>query len=425
MEYIVGFIINFVDFFAEDNFISSFFKTDKTYRTKFILFIFRFITANIIFEELMQTTSVVKAVFVLLIDLFIFNYLYKTFKIIFAIIVWYVISSAFEFFCIACFVWVSGIAVRDIMNSVVYFTIFSVSFYLTLFIISVVFKYWANKNLDADYLSKNEYILLSLLPILNYSVVYIILYNDFSVGIIKNTSFLISVLLVVATVVFIYFIGEICNSNKSKQLLLVYEKEEQAKKEYMTAVQTAYETQRQLTHDYNREIATLKSILQLKDYEKLENYLDKLVGNSQRNKLVVLTHNTIIDAILNQKYTEASNQGVTIDFSLDNLTGLPVTDEDIVIILTNSIDNAITAAMKSKEKLVQIFISYEDDEFLYVVKNSTGEKVVIENNDIVKNKNMYHGYGISKIRKILKRYDSHMLLECTDNRFIFSLSINF
>lgn len=140
----------------------------------------------------------------------------------------------------------------------------------------------------------------------------------------------------------------------------------------------------------------------------------------------MLTHNTIVDAILNQKYTEAGNMGIAMEFVLDNLSGLPVTDEDLVTILTNSLDNAISAAALSQDKIIQVFMSYEEDEFLCVVKNSVSEQVPIDNNNVVKkSEDIYHGFGIKNIRRAISRYDSHMTLECSDTRFILSLMMSF
>lgn len=426
MEYIVGFVINFFGFFSRDNLMSSFFETKKSFYQKFAIFFFKFMFLNILLEEIMKNMTGTKVIIVFLFNTAFFLYIYKTLKVSLIILVWDVISAAFEFFLFALAYWSINIGVYDILTSTKYFTIFTITYNLTLYFASYIFKFWVKRNLDPDYVSLHEWLLLSLFPMLNYSVIYIMLYDSLLSDKVDDGSFLVAILLIFATVIFIYFMGEICKSNKTRQLMLIRQKDEEARKEYISAVQTAYEKQRSITHDYNREVATLKSILQLKDYSKLENYLNKLVGNSQKNRLVVLTHNTIIDAILNQKYTEAGNMGIAMEFVLDNLSGLPVTDEDLVTILTNSLDNAISAAARSEDKIIQVFMSYEEDEFLCVVKNSVSEQVPIDNNNVVKkSEDIYHGFGIKNIRSAISRYDSHMTLECTDTRFILTLMISF
>lgn len=426
MEYIVGFVINFLGFFSRDNLMSPFFATKRSFYQKVAVFFCKFVLLNIFLEEIMKNMTGTKVIVVFLFNTAFFFYIYRTLKVSFIILVWDVISAAFEFFTFALVYWSTDIRMDDILSSAIYFTAFTVTYNFILYLASYIFKFWVKRNLDPDYVSMHEWILLSLFPIINYSVIYIMLYDSLSSGIVEKEPFLISLLLIFAAIIFIYFMGEICKSNKTRQLMLIRQKDEEAKKEYISAVQTAYEKQRSITHDYNREIATLKSILQLKDYSKLENYLNKLVGNSQKNRLVVLTHNTIVDAILNQKYTEAGNMGIAMEFVLDNLSGLPVTDEDLVTILTNSLDNAISAAARSQDKIIQVFMSYEEDEFLCVVKNSVSEQVPIDNNNVVKkSEDIYHGFGIKNIRRAISRYDSHMTLECSDTRFILSLMMSF
>ena len=117
---------------------------------------------------------------------------------------------------------------------------------------------------------------------------------------------------------------------------------------------------------------------------------------------------------------------IAMEFVLDALSGLPIRDEDIVIVLTNAIDNAINAAKKSESKLIQVFMYYKNDEFLCAIKNSISKKVLIENNEVIRvNSDIYHGYGLKNIRSAISKYDSHLILESTDDRFILTISINF
>ena len=339
---------------------------------------------------------------------------------------WDVICGAFEFMATSVCVLPLNISLERIFADPFIFTAVAVAYNGALYISSLIIKLWVKNNLNIKYISKKEWLLLAGYPFTNYLVVYIMLYDAFNRNDIRMSVLIISVMLIILSMLMFYLFSEISKSNMAKQELIAKEREEIAKQEYLNAVQSAYQKQRRLTHDFNRELATLKSILELKDYTKLETYLNKLVGNSQKNRLVVLTHNTIIDAILNQKYTEAKNQGIGMEFILDDLAGLPMSDEDIVIILTNLIDNAMNAAKKVDLKMIQVFMSYDKKEFLCAVKNSVAEKVPIENNEVMlKPTDIYHGFGLKNVRSVLSKYDSIYSLESTDDRFIFTMLIYF
>ncbi|MDY4586512.1 MAG: GHKL domain-containing protein, partial [Oscillospiraceae bacterium] len=60
-----------------------------------------------------------------------------------------------------------------------------------------------------------------------------------------------------------------------------------------------------------------------------------------------------LERVLKSK-PRAKNQGIGMEFVLDDLAGLPMSDEDIVIILTNLIDNAMNAAKKADLKMIQV-----------------------------------------------------------------------
>lgn len=406
--------------------MSAFFKTDAKKYKKFIAYLIKFILMNIVFEQVMNGMSIPKAILVFLIRFVLFLYLYRTPYITIILLMWDVICGAFEFMATSVCVLPLNISLERIFADPFIFTAVAVAYNGALYISSLIIKLWVKNNLNIKYISKKEWLLLAGYPFTNYLVVYIMLYDAFNRNDIRMSVLIISVMLIILSMLMFYLFSEISKSNMAKQELIAKEREEIAKQEYLNAVQSAYQKQRRLTHDFNRELATLKSILELKDYTKLETYLNKLVGNSQKNRLVVLTHNTIIDAILNQKYTEAKNQGIGMEFVLDDLAGLPMSDEDIVIILTNLIDNAMNAAKKADLKMIQVFMSYDKKEFLCAVKNSVAEKVPIENNEVMlKPTDIYHGFGLKNVRSVLSKYDSIYSLESTDDRFIFTMLIYF
>lgn len=426
MEYIIGFVINFLNFFACDNLMSAFFKTSANKYKKFIAYLIKFILLNIVFEQVMNGMSIPKALLVFLVCFVLFYYLYKTLYVTVILFMWEVISAAFEFMAISTCILLLNISLETIFADPFIFTAVAVTYNGALYISSLIIKLWVKNNLNIKYISKKEWLLLAGYPFTNYLVVYTILYDAIGKNDIRMSALIISLMLIFLSMLMFYLFSEISKSNMAKQELIAKEREEIAKQEYINAVQSAYQKQRRLTHDFNRELATLKSILELKDYAKLETYLNKLVGNSQKNRLVVLTHNTIIDAILNQKYTEAKNQDIGMEFVLDDLAGLPMRDEDIVIILTNIIDNAMNAAKKADLKMIQVFMSYDKKELLCAVKNSIAEKVPIENNEVMlEPADIYHGFGLKNVRSVLSHYDSIYSLESTDDRFIFTMLIYF
>lgn len=58
------------------------------------------------------------------------------------------------------------------------------------------------------------------------------------------------------------------------------------------------------------------------------------------------TNNQIIDAILNQKFIQASNKNVILDVRATDLSQVNIDAYYLITIMSNAIDNAIEASQK-------------------------------------------------------------------------------
>ena len=61
----------------------------------------------------------------------------------------------------------------------------------------------------------------------------------------------------------------------------------------------------------------------------------------------------IIDAILNSKYKETLDKGIVFIFQINDLSGIKMCDEDIVVILSNLLNNAIEACERCSAKIYE------------------------------------------------------------------------
>ena len=67
------------------------------------------------------------------------------------------------------------------------------------------------------------------------------------------------------------------------------------------ALSSAYATQRKMTHDFRHHIAALSGMLQGGETQQAQDYLAALQEQQTERALMVNTHNSVIDAVLNQK----------------------------------------------------------------------------------------------------------------------------
>ena len=78
------------------------------------------------------------------------------------------------------------------------------------------------------------------------------------------------------------------------------------------------------------------------------------------------TNNQIIDAILNQKFIQASNKNVILDVRATDLSQVNIDAYYLITIMSNAIDNAIEASQKvGIQQIVSIKLSIEQYLFIF------------------------------------------------------------
>lgn len=81
---------------------------------------------------------------------------------------------------------------------------------------------------------------------------------------------------------------------------------------------------------------------------------------------------------------------------------------DLCTLLGNLLDNAIEAAEQclSENCLIEVKITNSDEKLIIQVTNSIKDSVLSENSELISTKNnpLEHGFGVSSIRLISKKY---------------------
>lgn len=425
MEYAFGFVINFLSFFTLDNLVSACFKCKKDNKIKIIIFIAFYFIVFIGLDSIIRSNFALKLIILLSAQFFVFIYLYNcSFISIFCIVaIGTVINASFETFFISLFLKIFHITLVEFQTSVLYFTLSAILVYSILFLLSLLFKFWFKKTFSIELISPFEWLMLSVYPLLTFVIIYLIIIKPLQTNTLTNEMYLISILLFFSSILLFCLMGKINKGNKSKLEIEVVNEKRKAEKLYNIALQESYDKQRSLSHDFNNNLMAIAYIAENEDIPTLKHYLHKLIGNVQKNKLVVNTNNIVVDAILNTKYTTAFNQGIITEYSINDLSNLPIEIDDIVTILSNALDNAITAAKKSEDKKIKVRFTHIECEVIIMVSNSVQENINIVDNNVFTTKSdiLNHGYGIRNIKFAVEKYDPVFLIECKN--LVFSLTI--
>lgn len=82
------------------------------------------------------------------------------------------------------------------------------------------------------------------------------------------------------------------------------------------------------------------------DINAIESYVHSLQSAQTSRILLVNTHHSALDALLNQKALVARNRSIDVQFRVNDLSAVKIDLVDLTVIISNTLDNAIEACEK-------------------------------------------------------------------------------
>lgn len=224
-------------------------------------------------------------------------------------------------------------------------------------------------------------------------------------------------------IVVVLNIVQMVNDQMLQQQTLMVEAVRQKKS--AEALLESYKTQRRLTHEFTNHTDALALLLQQGDYEGAKAYLSTLTKTIAANTTIMNTHNPLLDALLSKKYEEASRKGVMVYFDLPDLRDMPMGQTDLVIVLSNLLNNAIEAAAQADPPEVYVRMRKSEDEVVLSVRNRVKKDLNLVDGQLprISQKGAGHGFGLWNVRDVLKKYGGEYTISCRECWFRFTCTI--
>ena len=191
------------------------------------------------------------------------------------------------------------------------------------------------------------------------------------------------------------------------------------------ALLESYKTQRRLTHEFTNHIAALDALLRQGDLTGAQEYLSSVSKVVAAGTTILDTHNPLLDSLLSRKYEEAAQQGVELYFDLCDLKDLPFCGTDLVIVISNLLDNAIRAAAQAKPPEVYLRARRNEEEYLISVRNRVQKDLELVDGELPRSTKAEpgHGMGLVNVREVLDRCRCEYTLSCRDRWFRFTCAV--
>ncbi len=186
------------------------------------------------------------------------------------------------------------------------------------------------------------------------------------------------------------------------------------------------EKQRKRTHEYKNQLAAISALAAEGSYQELRAYIEKIETALQHRMDAVDTNHVIVNAILNTKYREAVGKGIVFVLKVNDLSALKMEEEDIVIILSNLLNNALEACEQCEVKQIKLKFVLENGQAVISVKNSMTAAPVVENGKVLTSKTkdaQEHGMGIQNVVETVEKYGGRYMVDYGKGEFQFSILI--
>jgi sensor histidine kinase regulating citrate/malate metabolism len=164
-------------------------------------------------------------------------------------------------------------------------------------------------------------------------------------------------------------------------------------------------------------------------FDSAREYVEKINEGFIEDIHSLDTGHPIVNIVLNQKIRYASDRGISLVPVFNNLKQIKIDKDDIVVILSNLLDNAIEACERLKISKKEIKISIEDDDTYttLTIKNPI-ENVLFQSNGKLhssKVDKLNHGIGLSNVENIVRKYNGECMYSNNDSVFTYTIHIDY
>lgn len=186
------------------------------------------------------------------------------------------------------------------------------------------------------------------------------------------------------------------------------------------------EKQRKRTHEYKNQLAAISALAAEGAYQELGAYIEKIETSLQHRMDAVDANHVIVNAILNTKYREAVSKGIVFVLKVNDLSALTMEEEDIVVILSNLLNNALEACERCEDKRIKLKFVLEDGQAVISVKNSMAAEPVVKDGALLTTKTKEaaeHGMGIQNVVGTVEKCGGRYMVDYGKGEFQFSILI--
>ena len=189
------------------------------------------------------------------------------------------------------------------------------------------------------------------------------------------------------------------------------------------------ESYRAFRHDYEKLMASIKSLLRRQKYNKAIKMLDDIHDTMQKSVQIHKNYsdNMILDAILQDTADACEEKNIRFQAHAHLPESVPMEDLDIIRVFSNITDNAIEACNKvsNSQRFIEMTSNSTQDWTIIEVCNSfDGDLLIVGDNlSTTKEDKDFHGLGLQIIRETIEGMGGLVFIEPDSDKKIFKIKV--
>lgn len=269
------------------------------------------------------------------------------------------------------------------------------------------------------------------IPVLAMAILYITFYIMILTNYQSNLIMLLSIIcisMVVIAVMVWFMIARINRDNQIAIKLLLSEQRANLYENNIINSNKQIENTVRIRHDMKNNIACIDNLILKGKYDEAHKICQKVTNKFSSGGTIVNTDNSLLNAVLNVEIEKARLHGISVKLKISDNMKQFNNESDIISIIGNIFDNAISYLTNHETKNKEIIFSIERTVFYSIIKcNNKIIESVLSKNPLLqtdKKNKRNHGKGISIVKSIAQKYGGDVVISEKNNEFIVSVILD-
>lgn len=201
----------------------------------------------------------------------------------------------------------------------------------------------------------------------------------------------------------------------------IIERSRFARENYETIMRVDEDSRRR-KHEMKHHMQTLRSLLSAREAEKAEEYIERLIQETDQFAETTYSENIVVNAIVGIRLNQAKKEGIVVQSHIHVPARMEIDDVDLNSLLSNLLENAIESCMRMEDR-TGAYINLEirkKQRFLFIeCENSVDRREDPRAaRTTSKDDPEEHGFGLKVMNAVAEKYASIMQIEREPGRFV-------